>query len=152
MINELDVADKDPYSYRRRRPVIPLENFDHPYLHVRANFVSAEVWSLTEPRMAGFSVKMSPAQIRDVLRSGQFTADEKAYMCEVFEQMGPFDIRQFRHNCGASIYELARAMIECKVTHPMVAEWMNCKSPSHRPPAYEKRIYRLGTGITAGWF
>lgn len=151
MSNELDVADQDPYSYRRRRPVIPLENFDHPYLHVRANFVSAEVWSLTEPRMAGFSVKMSPSRIRDVLRSGQFTKDEKAYMYEVFEQMGPFDIRQFRHNCGASIYEIARAMIECKVTHPMVAEWMNCKSPRHQPPAYEKRIYRLGVGPTAGW-
>lgn len=152
MSNELDVADQDPYSYRRRRPVIPLENFNHPYLHVRANFVSAEVWSVTGPRMAGFSVKMSPSQIRDVLRSGQFTEDERAYMYEVFEQMGPFDIRQFRHNCGASLYELARAMIECKVTHPMVAEWMNCKSPCHRPPDYEKRIYRLGVGPTAGWF
>lgn len=152
MSNEIDVADQDPYSYRRRRPVIPLENFDHPHLHVRANFVSTEVWSLSEPRMAGFSVKMSPTQIRDVLRSGHFTADDRAYLREVFEQMGPFDIRLFRHNCGASIYELARAMIECRVTHPMVAQWMNCKSPNHRPPVYEQRIYRLGVGPTAGWF
>ena len=145
-------ANHDPYSYRRRRNVIPLQNFDYPYLHVRASFVSSEVWSVTEPRMAGFSVKMTPVQIRDVLRSGQFNDDGKAYMYEVFEQMGPLDMRQFRHNCGASIYELARAMIECKVSHPMVAEWMNCKSPNHRPPAYEKRTYRLGTGLSAGWF
>ena len=145
-------SNQDPYSYRRRRNVISLENFDHPRLHIRAGFDSNVVWSLTKPRMAGHSVSMNSAEIRDVLRSGQFSEDHMTYLQEVFEQLGPLDIRQFRHNCGASIYELARAMIACKVTHPMVAEWMNCKSPNHRPSTIEQRIYRLGTGPTAGWF
>lgn len=152
MENKYGDGNQDPYSYRRRRNIISLENFDHPQLHIPASFVSNEVWNLTEPPMAGCSVRMKPAEIRDVLRSGQFSDDHRAYLREVFEQMGPLDIRQFRHNCCASIYELARAMIACKVTHPMVAEWMNCKSPNHRPPAYEQRLYRLGVGPTAGWF
>jgi len=86
---------------------------------------------------------MTPVEIRDVLRSGDFTAQQRSYLAEVFEQCDGLDIRLFRHLCGASLYELARAMIECKVRHPFVAEWMNCRSPVYSSPDSEKRIYRL---------
>lgn len=144
--------DLDPLSYRRRRSVIPLENFDSPRLHKRAPFESSAIWSLSAPRMAGFSIRLTPKDIRDALLSKEIDEDTKSYLRQMFEQMGPLDIRLFRHNCGASLYELARTMIECEVTHPMVAQWMNCKAPNYRAPEYELRIYRLGVGPTAGWF
>ena len=131
------------FAWRRRRDILPLENFDFPNAHIRSDFDPDTIGGLTSPRMAGSNFKMTPVEIRDVLRSGELTAKQCSYLGEVFEQCDGLDIRLFRHLCGASLYELARAMIACKVRHPFVAEWMNCRSPNYSSPESEKRIYRM---------
>lgn len=93
--------------------------------------------------MAGSSFQMTPIDIRDTIRSGKFDKLQKSYLSEVFEHCDGLDIRLFRHSCGASLYELARTMIACQVTHPFVAEWMNCRSPCYEPPEIEKKLYRF---------
>lgn len=134
----------DPLSWRRRRNVIGLENFDHPQFHRRARFDADTILALASPRMAGFDPKMTPMQVRDALHEGHFATDEvRSYIRELFEQFNGLDIRRFRHACGASLYELARAMIACNVNHPFVAEWMNCQSPNYEPPERKHHIYRM---------
>lgn len=139
-----EIKDPDsPFSWRRRRNILPLENFDFPRAHMRTTFRSNVIWSLTGPRMAGSSYQMTPEQIRDTIRKGEFEPIQKSYLAEVFEQCDGLDIRMFRHCIGVSLYELAKCMIACRVTHPFVAEWMNCRSPNYEPPEFEKRVYRL---------
>lgn len=131
------------FAWRRRRRILPLEDFDFPRAHIRTDFDHNIISSLTRPRMAGSSFQMSPEEIRDAIREGNLTKLQKSYLAEVFEQCDGLDIRLFRHLCGVALYELARAMIECQVTHPFVAEWMNCRSPHYDPPEIETRMYRL---------
>ena len=143
---ELNLPDS-VFEWRRRRDILPLENFDFPRAHVRSDFDHRIISSLTRPRMAGSSFQMSPDEIRDTIREGRFTDVQKSYLAEVFEQCDGLDIRLFRHLCGVSLYELARAMIECRVTHPFVAEWMNCRSPYYESPEIETRMYRLHSNL-----
>ncbi|MYD43218.1 MAG: hypothetical protein F4W90_04915 [Gammaproteobacteria bacterium] len=131
------------FAWRRRRDILPLECFDFPRARVRADFDKAIIGSLTGPRMAGHSYKMTPYEIRDLVRSGDLNKQQKCYMYEVFEQCDGLNIRLFRHCCGASLYELARTMIACRIRHPFVAEWLNCRAPGHEPPPNEQRMYRL---------
>lgn len=142
----LDLPDS-AFEQRRRRAILPLENFDFPRAHERTNFDPNIIGVLTKPRMTGSSFQMSPEEIRDVIRKGDLDEQQKSYLAEVFEQCDGLDIRLFRHLCGISLYELARAMIECRVTHPFVAEWMNCRSPNYDPPEIETRIYRLSSNL-----
>ena len=128
-----ELRKSHPLSWREPRDVIPLVNFDFPAAHVRSTFDPDIIGSLTHPRMAGSRVKMSQEEIRDTLRSGDFSDDAKAYLLEVFKQCDGLDLKLFRHTCGASLYDLARAMIACKVRHPFVAEWMNCRAPNYHP-------------------
>ena len=144
--SNLDLPDS-AFEQRRRRTILPLENFDFPRAHVRTNFDPNIIGGLTRPRMAGSSFQMSPEGIRDAIREGDLDEQQKSYLAEVFEQCDGLDIRLFRHLCGVSLYELARAMIECRVTHPFVAEWMNCRSPNYDPPEIETRIYRLSSNL-----
>ena len=139
---ELNLPDS-VFEWRRRRNILPLENFDFPRAHIRTDFDRNIISILTKPRMAGSSFQMSPEEIRDAIREGDLTKMQKSYLAEVFEQCDGLDIRLFRHLCGVSLYELARAMIACQVTHPFVAEWMNCRSPNYEPPKNEDRLYRL---------
>lgn len=131
------------FAWRRRRDVLPIENFDFPDAHIRSDFDPNIIGGLVSPRMAGSNFRMTPEEIRDVIQTGKFTNKQRSFLAEVFEQCDGLDIRLFRHLCGASLYELARAMIECKVRHPFVAEWMNCRSPNYSSPDSEKRIYRM---------
>lgn len=135
------------FEWRRRRPILPLENFDFPRAHERTDFDSSIIGGLTRPRMAGSSFQMSPEEIRDAIREGDLSEQQKSYLAEVFEHCDGLDIRLFRHLCGVSLYELARAMIASRVTHPFVAEWMNCRSPNYDPPDVETRIYRLTSNL-----
>lgn len=143
------MSDREPnlpdsvFAHRRRRSILPLENFDFPRAHKRTDFNRDIIGGLTRPRMAGSSFQMSPEEIRDAIREGDLDERQKSYLAEVFEQCDGLDIRLFRHLCGVSLYELARAMIVSRVTHPFVAEWMNCRSPNYSPPEIETRIYRL---------
>lgn len=143
---ELDLPGS-AFEWRRRRSILPLENFDFPGAHERTDFDRDIIGGLTSPRMAGSSYQMSPEEIRDAIRGGNLDEHQKSYLSEVFEQCDGLDIRLFRHLCGVSLYELARAMIESRVTHPFVAEWMNCRSPSYDPPEIETRIYRLSNNL-----
>lgn len=94
--------------------------------------------------MAGFNPKLTPEEIRDALWEGNFTEQSiRTYFRELFEQMNGLAVRRFRHACGASLYEVARAMIACRVDHPFVAEWMNCQSPLYVPHDRESRVYRM---------
>ena len=143
---ELDLPDS-VFELRRRRSIRPLENFDFPRAHKRTDFDPNIIGGLTRPRMAGSSYQMSPEEIRDAIREGDLDEQQKSYLAEVFEQCDGLDIRLFRHLCGVSLYEFARAMIESRVTHPFVAEWMNCRSPNYDPPEIETRIYRLSSNL-----
>ena len=131
------------FEWRRRRGILPLENFDFLEAHKRTNFDSSIISGLTRPRMAGSSFQMTPEEIRDAIRQGAFHGLQQSYLAEVFEQCDGLDIRLFRHCCGVSLFELARAMIACRVTHPFVAEWMNCRSPHYEQPEVESRTYHL---------
>ena len=138
------VAADDSYAWRRRRNVIALENFDFPHLHQRSRFDADRILALSSPRMAGFHPKVTPEQLREALSKGDFAEDTvSSYIRELFEQFNGLAVRQFRHSCGASVYEMARAMIGCNVDHPFVAEWMNCQSPNYKPHEREQRIYRM---------
>ena len=143
---ELNLPDS-AFELRRRRSILPLENFDFLGAHERTDFDPNTIGALTRPRMAGSSFQMSPEEIRDAIREGDFNEQQKSYLAEVFEQCDGLDIRLFRHLCGISLYELARAMIASQVTHPFVAEWMNCRSPNYDPPELETRIYRLSSNL-----
>lgn len=139
---ELNLSES-VFKWRRRRGILPLENFDFQEAHLLTDFDRNIIVSLTRPRMAGSSYQMSPEEIRAVIRKGEFTDVQRSYLAEVFEQCDGLDIRLFRHLCGVSLYQLARAMIACQVTHPFVAEWMNCRSPHYEPPEIETRMYRF---------
>ena len=143
---ELELPDS-VFEWRRRRPILPLENFDFPRAHERTDFDPNIISGLTRPRMAGSSFQMTPEEIREAIREGDLDEQQKSYLAEVFEQCDGLDIRLFRHLCGVSLYELARAMIACQVTHPFVAEWMNCRSPNYDPPDFETRLYRLSSNL-----
>ena len=87
---------------------------------------------------------MTPEELRDALQSDDFLNDVvKCYIRELFEQFNGLAMRQFRHACGASAYELAKAMIASNVDHPFIAEWMNCQCPTYEPHEREQRIYRM---------
>ena len=131
------------FAWRRRRKILPLSYFDFPEAHICTRFDPSVLSDLTIFRMAGSSFKMSPQEIRDAVRSENLSKLQRGYLAEVFEQCDGLDIRMFRHNCGASLYELARTMIECEVTHPFVSEWMNSRSPKYDPPESETSLYRL---------
>lgn len=90
---------------------------------------------------------MTPEEIRDGIRTGDLEVQQRHYLTEVFEQCDGLDIRLFRHSCGASLYELAKTMIACKVRHPFVAEWLNCRAPGYTPPQIETRMYRLSCNL-----
>lgn len=134
---------RNAFVWRRRRDVIPLDNFDFPAAHVRAEFDGKVIGGLVRPRMAGSNFQMSAEEIRDAIRSEDLTDLQKSFLEEVFEQCDGLDIRQIRHFCGGSLYELARTMIACKVRQPFVAEWMNCRSPNYSSPDYERRRWRF---------
>ena len=130
---------KHPLDWRNPRDVVPLENFDFKEAHIRSELDRSMIWSLTAPRMAGSPFAMNPEEIRDVLRSGEFRDHEKGYLLGVFKQLSILDAKLFRHSCGASLYELARAMIEVELKHPFVVEWLNCQTQNYQLSEADQR-------------
>ena len=130
---EVEFDRSHPLSWRLPREVISLDAFDFSEAHVQSDFDPTMIGSLTHPKMAGSRVKMSPEEIRDTLRSGRISEDAKAYLLEVFKQCDGLDLKLFRHSCGGSLHQMARTMIECNVSHPFVAEWINRRSPNYQP-------------------
>lgn len=66
---ELDLLGS-AFEWRRRRSILPLENFDFPGAHERTDFDRDIIGGLTSPRVAGSSYQMSPEEIRDAIRGG----------------------------------------------------------------------------------
>ena len=140
------LTPSDPFlgfEWRQRRKIIPLENFDFPAAHTRSEFNPDTIGGIVNPRMAGSSYKMTAEEIRDAMIAGNFDQSQKGSLAEIFEQCNGLDLRLIRHLSGVSLFELARAMIECNVTQPFVAEWMNCRSPNYEPNESELRLYRV---------
>ena len=135
------------FEWRRRREILPLERFDFPRAHIRADFDREMILDLTVHRTAGSSVQMTPEEVRDGIRTSKLDEQQRHYLAEVFEQCDGLDIRLFRHCCGASLYELARTMIACNVRHPFVTEWLNCRAPGYVPSEVETKMYRLSSNL-----
>ncbi len=121
----------NPYAWRLPQRVIDLKHFDYPALHQRSKFDGDRIAAITGPRMAGCPIKRSPQQIRDVIVTGAIDGETRGYLYDLIMQFDCFDMRRFAMYCGASSYEIARAMIECDISLRLLTEWMNCQSPDY---------------------
>lgn len=97
--------------------------------------------------MAGSAIRRSPEQIRDMIRTGRIDRDDRSYLRELIIQFDCEDIRWFMMHCGISRYEMARAMIACKVRHHLLVEWINSYVPGYLPQREHHRTWDLTSRI-----
>lgn len=120
------------YAWRLPGEVITLENFDVPRLHRRGEYDARALDLLMSPRMAGSVIRRSPDEVRDAIRSGEFSDDDKRFLHGLLKQFDRYLVRCFLLHAGISPYELARAMIASKVRQQRLTIWMNRHSPNFK--------------------
>ncbi len=75
--------------------------------------------------MAGYLYQPSPNHIRNVIVSGEISAQDADYLHELLSQLGPWLLKHFLFFSGVTPRELANAMIVSQVTRRRVTIWMN---------------------------
>ncbi|MCY4198330.1 MAG: hypothetical protein OXE81_09150 [Gammaproteobacteria bacterium] len=134
----------DPYAWRLPQRVIELKHFDYPALRQRSEFDGDKIAAIASPRMAGCPIQRSPEQIRDAIVTGAIDDEARTYLHDLIMQFDCYEMRRFAMYCGASSYEIARAMIECDISLRLLSEWMNCQSPDYESTDTHHRTWDLG--------
>ena len=117
--------NNEPFAWRNKRPILPLESFEHEQVKERSPFNANDIWSISSPRMSGWTYKMAPADIRDALHQNEINEDQREYFGEVFSQFDAMDFKLFIRSSGATVYEIARCMAQCNINNPLIIELIN---------------------------
>jgi len=116
---------KTAFEWRRPGTVLPVETFTHELAQKRHPFDPEKLSVLIENRMAGYLYQPSPNHIRNVIVSGEISAQDADYLHELLSQLGPWLLKHFLFFSGVTPRELANAMIVSQVTRRRVTIWMN---------------------------
>ena len=105
--------------------VQPLDTFG-PETKQRPPYDAELVGAMLDQYCAGYACKPEPEQLVAWARAGQIPDSRyRATIREFFIQLDGEDLLDLKARGGMSLYEMARLMVHCEVTHWLSVEFIN---------------------------